>query len=87
MPRWRLSGVVSCGRRCCLPGRRRDAVAIIRWPPALPGDGPLSVRHGKNCRALTCTLELAGGLEPPTCCLQDSCAAGCATPAGGEKGT
>src|SRR5215212_10299744 len=29
--------------------------------------------------------ELAGGLEPPTCCLQDSCAAGCATPAGGER--
>jgi hypothetical protein len=26
--------------------------------------------------------ELAGGLEPPTCCLHDSCAAGCATPAG-----
>src|SRR5215211_405673 len=31
--------------------------------------------------------ELAGGLEPPTCCLQDSCAAGCATPAGWGKGT
>src|SRR5919112_1950484 len=30
-------------------------------------------------------LELAGGLEPPTCCLQDSCAAGCATPAGGKR--
>src|SRR4029453_16139393 len=29
--------------------------------------------------------ELAGGLEPPTCCLQDSCAAGCATPAGGAR--
>ena len=25
--------------------------------------------------------ELARGLEPLTCCLQDSCATGCATPA------
>jgi hypothetical protein len=31
-------------------------------------------------------LELAPGLEPGTCCLQDSCAAGCATPAGGGQG-
>src|SRR6266511_5846043 len=30
-------------------------------------------------------LELAPGLEPGTCCLQDSCAADCATPAGGER--
>src|SRR6266545_1866974 len=29
-------------------------------------------------------LELAEGLEPPTCCLQDSCAADCATPAVGQ---
>src|ERR671914_2874605 len=29
--------------------------------------------------------ELAGGLEPPTCCLQDSCAADCATPAGVQR--
>src|SRR6478609_4242969 len=27
-------------------------------------------------------LEPAGGLEPPTPCLQDRCAASCATPAG-----
>jgi hypothetical protein len=26
-------------------------------------------------------MELARGLEPLTCCLQDSCATGCATPA------
>ncbi len=26
-------------------------------------------------------IELAPGLEPGTCCLQDSCAADCATPA------
>jgi hypothetical protein len=30
---------------------------------------------------LTRHFELARGLEPLTCCLQDSCATGCATPA------
>jgi hypothetical protein len=43
--------------------------------------GELPAAGGEVAR-LSRLWELAGGLEPPTCCLQDSCAADCATPAG-----
>jgi hypothetical protein len=43
-----------------------------------PG-GRLRIQNKKA--GLTRHFELARGLEPLTCCLQDSCATDCATPA------
>src|ERR671912_387997 len=37
----------------------------------------------REVAAVAVLVELAGGLEPPTTCLQDRCATGCATPADG----
>jgi hypothetical protein len=53
-----------------------QAVAFS-WPLGWPSPS-VSVVEGLSPAAL---VELAPGLEPGTCCLQDSCAADCATPA------
>ena len=57
---------------------------IVSESWGFPG-GRLRIENKKA--GLTRHFELARGLEPLTCCLQDSCATDCATPAMPAKPT
>src|SRR5699024_4403848 len=82
----------SWARLCTANQSRVDVRMLLASPGGWAQPAPLHrMQRAKGaCRhpaeAGTRVAELAGGLEPPTTCLQDRCATDCATPAGPERG-
>jgi hypothetical protein len=79
---------VSMTRMCTWTGGAGSLAWRLHWRASIPwhqakvwgnlwGEGQAQ-RHEA---VFALVRELARGLEPLTCCLQDSCATGCATPA------